>query len=158
MSLASLTGSLPSTAKADTAVLQYAAMPYSIVEDRVAFLLITSRRTGRWIFPKGSLIDGLSPAGSAAQEAYEEAGVRGTIDTTPIGSYRTIKQRLRRTPVHVQIFPLLVTEQLDIWPEMEQRRRHWVLLTEAKRLLSDNGAIDLATKLNARVRESVERR
>ncbi|WP_099866771.1 NUDIX hydrolase [Pararhizobium haloflavum] len=154
MNLATLTSNWTSSARDSAAVVQYGAMPYRVVEGRAAFLLITSRRTGRWIFPKGGLIDGMSPAKSAAQEAFEEAGVRGSVDMTPIGTYRTIKQRLRRTEIDVQVFPLLVEDQLDEWPEMTQRRRHWVLLTEAKRLLSDKGAISLAQKLNKRVTET----
>jgi len=34
------------------------------------FLLVTSRRTGRWIFPKGRLSEGMEPWQSAEREAY----------------------------------------------------------------------------------------
>jgi 8-oxo-dGTP pyrophosphatase MutT (NUDIX family) len=136
---------------AGDATVQFGAMPYSIVEGRVAFLLITSRRTGRWIFPKGALITGLTPGETAAQEAFEEAGVEGVVDGRPIGQYRTVKQRLTRTLIDVQLFPLRVERQLDEWPEMQQRHRHWVMLKEAQRLLSDSRAADLAEQLNARI-------
>lgn len=151
MSLATLTSCLTNAAKPSAATVQYGAMPYRIADGEIAFLLVTSRRTGRWIFPKGSPIDGLSPSDTAAQEAYEEAGVRGTVDAKPIGTYRTIKQRLRRIQVDVQIYPLHVTEELDEWPEMEQRQRNWVPLAEAQRRLTDQGAISLAEKLSTRI-------
>jgi 8-oxo-dGTP pyrophosphatase MutT (NUDIX family) len=156
MNTTTLTTQIFSSAREGAAVVQFGAMPYRVIEGRVAFLLITSRRTGRWIFPKGGLIDGLSPAKSAAREAYEEAGVEGAVDSMPIGTYRTVKQRLRRTLIDVQVFPLHVEKQLDDWPEMAERHRHWVMLTEAKRLLSDKGAAVMAAKLNKRVLESLE--
>lgn len=131
---------------------QVAAMPYTVIEGRVAFLLITSRRSGRWIFPKGSPIEGLQPWQTAAQEALEEAGVEGVVEQRPIGSYRTIKKGgLRRSVVEVDLYPMRVTRQLDEWQEKESRHRHWVLLPEAKRLLSDPVLADLAVKLSRRI-------
>lgn len=124
--------------------IQYGAVPYQMIEGRCAFLLITSRRTGRWIFPKGSPIEGLTPQETAAREAFEEAGVEGYVHPQSVGSYRTVKQLLRRTILNVEVFPLKVERQLEEWPEIEQRYRHWVMLKEAKRLLSDRGAIAMA--------------
>ena len=47
------------------ALRQSGALPYAIVNDRVVFLLVTSRRTGRWIFPKGSISNATSSASGA---------------------------------------------------------------------------------------------
>ena len=67
---------------------QYAALPYRVTKTRgIEFLLVTSRDSGRWIIPKGWPIAGLKPARTAAQEAYEEAGVRGVVGTKAIGEY-----------------------------------------------------------------------
>lgn len=131
---------------------QSGAIPYTIVEGQFVLLLITSRRTGRWIFPKGEPIEGLEPWQVAAEEAREEAGVEGEIERAPIGTYRTMKTRgLRRMPVLVDLFPLRVTRQLDQWPEKGSRYRHWAILPEAKRLLSDKHLAELATRLSRRV-------
>ena len=128
---------------------QVGALPYAIINDRVAFLIITSRRSGRWIYPKGSTIEGQRPWETAAQEAHEEAGVSGNIAETPIGSYRTIKTgSIRRHVAEVDLYPLCVTNQFEEWPEKEARHRHWVLLTEAKRLLSDPILVELTVKLS----------
>lgn len=136
-------------ATADKAVRQAGAIPYTVVQNHVVFLLITSRRSGRWIFPKGELKEGAVPWEVAAHEAYEEAGVRGTIEQTPIGSYRTMKTTaFRRQPVIVDLYPLKVEEQLEEWPEMGQRHRHWAILPEAKRLLSDTKLSELAARLS----------
>jgi 8-oxo-dGTP pyrophosphatase MutT (NUDIX family) len=133
-------------------VHQSGAIPYAVVQGQVAFLLITSRRSGRWIFPKGDPIEGLEPWEVAADEAREEAGVEGEVDRTPVGTYRTMKTKgLRRVPVLVDLFPLRVTRQLEDWPEKRSRHRHWAILPEAKRLLSDKHLAELATRLSLRV-------
>lgn len=140
LDLASLRWRRPSGAK------QAGALPYTVVDGRVVFLLITSRRTGRWIVPKGSLMEGKTPWRSAELEALEEAGVEGVIERVPIGTYRTIKKgSVIRQVVEVDLYPLLVTKQHDTWEEDGNRHRHWVLLPEAKRLLTDPNLANLAT-------------
>jgi 8-oxo-dGTP pyrophosphatase MutT (NUDIX family) len=135
----------------DSAARQIGAIPYTIVDGQTAFLIVTSRRTGRWIFPKGSVIEGMTPWDSAAQEALEEAGVRGDIEQSPIGAYTTIKTReLRRRRLVVDLYPLRMTEQLDQWPEDGQRHRHWVVLQDARRLLSDPKLVEIVQRLDAR--------
>ncbi len=135
-------------ATADKAVRQVGALPYTVVQGHVVVLLITSRRSGRWIFPKGELNEGAVPWEVAAHEAFEEAGVKGTIEKTPIGSYRTMKTTaFRRQPVVVDLYPLRVEEQLEDWPEKGQRHRHWAILPEAKRLLSDTKLAEMAQRL-----------
>jgi 8-oxo-dGTP pyrophosphatase MutT (NUDIX family) len=134
------------------AARQAGAIPYAIVQGQVVFLLITSRRTGRWIFPKGAPIEGLEPWQVAAHEAFEEAGVEGEVDTRPIGSYRTMKTlAIRRAVIEVEMYPLRVIRQLDDWAERSNRHRHWVILAEAKRLLSEPRLTELAVRLSKRV-------
>lgn len=133
-------------------VHQSGAIPYTVVQGQVVFLLVTSRRSGRWIFPKGDPIKGLAPWEVAADEAREEAGVEGEVEQTPVGAYRTMKTKgLRRLPVLVDLFPLRVTRQLETWPEKGSRHRHWAILPEAKRLLSDKHLAELATRVSLRV-------
>ena len=132
-------------------VRQSGAIPYTIVEGRAVFLLITSRRSGRWIFPKGTPIEGHAPWQVAAREAYEEAGIEGEIETTPIGAYRTLKQTIPPAFMDVDMYPLRLLRQLDDWPERGKRHRHWVILPEAKRLLSDPKLIALTVALDRRL-------
>jgi predicted NUDIX family NTP pyrophosphohydrolase len=133
-------------------VRQSGAIPYTIVQGQTVFLIITSRRTGRWIFPKGAPIEGKEPWEVATHEAFEEAGIEGEIDTRPIGTYRTMKTlAIRRAVVEVEMYPLRLTRQHDEWPEMHNRHRHWVILPEAKRLLSEPRLAELADRLNRRV-------
>lgn len=128
------------------------AIPYAVVDGQIVFLMITSRGTGRWIFPKGGLIDGLSPAESAAVEAYEEAGVRGRVGTDPVGTYSARSRRLGNGGEdEVRMYPLEVENQYDDWPERRERKRSWVTLAEARRLLSEPELVSMAEDLAGRV-------
>ena len=112
---------------------QVGVIPYAVVDGQVAVLLVTSRRTGRWIFPKGGLIDGLTPAEAAAREAFEKPGRRRNR-SVPLGAYRSFKRR--GTPAHRgRSLPLRVAARQE-WPEKKQRR-HWATVAEARKLLSE---------------------
>jgi len=58
----------------------------------IEFLLVQTRG-GRWIFPKGGVEPGLTPAQSAALEALEEAGVHGRMEAIPFVRYFRRRQR-----------------------------------------------------------------
>lgn len=96
-------------------------------------LLVTSRQTRRWIIPKGWPMKGRNGPQAAAQEAWEEAGVRGAIADKPLGVFGYVKCYIdapdRRCAV--KVYPLAVTEELDVWPEMSQRERRWMTLADA---------------------------
>jgi 8-oxo-dGTP pyrophosphatase MutT (NUDIX family) len=115
-------------------IRQYGVIPYRRAADgSVEILLITSRETRRWVVPRGNPIAGLTHARSAAQEAFEEAGIRGPVEPGPIGRYRYDKRRAsgRIEEAEVDLFPLRVTEVLDEWPERTQRERRWFAGEEA---------------------------
>ena len=138
--------------QAPNAARQIGALPYTVIDGRIVFLLVTSRRSGRWIVPKGSIVTGETPWRSAELEALEEAGVEGIVDPEPIGTYRTIKKSgLTRHVVEVDLYALCVIKQHNTWLEQGKRHRHWVLLREAKRLLSDPALAGLVTELSRRV-------
>ncbi|RDE07079.1 DUF47 family protein [Sphingomonas aracearum] len=123
---------------------QIGALPYRAgaeaeAEASLQVLLITSRDTGRWILPKGNPIRGLSPHEAAAQEAWEEAGVRGIPCPVAIGRYSYAKRRRtgRTVPMDVSVFPLNVVELLDNWPERHERTRRWFTPEEAAGLVAE---------------------
>ena len=68
---------------------QYGALPFLMTEEgEIRLLLVTTRGQRGWIIPKGWPIRHLTAAGTAAREAYEEAGVIGTIiGDRPCGSF-----------------------------------------------------------------------
>lgn len=134
----------PPPASAPIAERQSGVIPYAIVDGTPAFLLITSRQRGLWIFPKGRIPEGLAPWESAQREAQQEAGVEGEIERQPIGSYRAWKTRgMRRFVIAVDMYPLRVERQLDEWRETGERHRHWVTLAEATRLITDKQIVTL---------------
>jgi tRNA nucleotidyltransferase (CCA-adding enzyme) len=55
----------------------YGAVIYKIEDAKILFLLVRSRRNGRWGFPKGHCEKGESPAETAKREIYEETGING---------------------------------------------------------------------------------
>jgi 8-oxo-dGTP pyrophosphatase MutT (NUDIX family) len=78
----------PSTKKARARRKQYDALPYRVtMSGSLELLLVTTRQTKRWTVPKGWPAKKLKPCESAAREAYEEAGVRGSVGTKSIGSF-----------------------------------------------------------------------
>lgn len=121
--------------------MQYGALPYRFTKsDAPEILLVTTRQTKRWIIPKGWPIKGLKPAKSAAREAYEEAGIRGSVKTKAIGIFAHEKRSDKdgiTIPCDVRVFPLLVKRQSKAWPESEQRVAQWLEPTVALSLVEE---------------------
>ena len=109
------------------APIQYAALCYRQTKKCREFLLITSRDTGRWIIPKGWAIKNLTESESAVQEAFEEAGVIGRIESDPAGAFDYDKWMDGGFPIqcHVQVFAMEVERLEKTYPELDQRKRKW---------------------------------
>ena len=123
-----------------TARIQYGALPYRFTPAAaLEILLVTSRESKRWIIPKGWPIKGLRPAKSAAREAFEEAGVNGRIGMKSIGFF-TYDKMLDDSCIgcEVRVFPLLVKQQSDTWPEIKERAAQWVAPDKALALIKDS--------------------
>ncbi len=105
---------------------QFAALCYRMGAPGLEVCLVTSRGTGRWILPKGWPMDGQTPAAAAATEAWEEAGLTGQAFDRCLGVYSYVKPLDRtRTACVAMVFPVLVREVHDDWPERAQRKRKW---------------------------------
>src|ERR1700733_3988831 len=79
---------------------QCGALPFPIAANGGGgILLVTTRGARRWIIPRGWPIRNLTQAATAAQEAYEEAGLVGSVvGEQPIGLYHYEKRHnARRT-------------------------------------------------------------
>ena len=117
---------------------QAGVIAYRIHRGEVQVLLMTSRDTGRWIIPKGNVKPGSSPSKAAAQEAFEEAGVKGTIVSwTPLGVY-TYAKKLgsgEARSATVEVFLLQVKKQVKKWPEKGERKLAWVSAKKAVELV-----------------------
>ena len=118
---------------------QVAALPWRLTDEGRQILMITSRETRRWVIPKGGRMVGKTDPEAAAQEAMEEAGVRGEMNQTSIGVFRYAKG-LKDGGVRqcvVSVYPLQVLVQLGAWPEAHQRERRWMSLSEAADLVHE---------------------
>lgn len=91
------------------------------------FLLVTSRSSGRWIIPKGNIEPDLTARESAEMEAYEEGGIKGKVNKSPIGTYPHGSGETRE----VQVFLMEVRRELKDWPEAHERKRKWMRPDEA---------------------------
>ena len=117
-------------------VRQAAAIP--VRDDRVC--LVTSSSGRRWVVPKGQIDPGHTAGEAALVEAWEEAGLVGTLDPEPLGTYAY--EKLGRE-LHVLVFRMNVTEVRDEWPERQLRARTWVTLEEALDRVEEPGLRDL---------------
>jgi 8-oxo-dGTP pyrophosphatase MutT (NUDIX family) len=116
---------------------QFAALCFRMRAGKPQILLITSRGSGRWIIPKGWPVDGVTPAQSAAREAWEEAGVTGKVYDQCLGLYSYSKS-LRGTglPIVAMIYPVKVDALASNYPEEGQRVRKWFSQKKASSLVA----------------------
>lgn len=120
--------------------LQVAALCYRRRKSGKEVLLITSRDTGRWILPKGWLIDGLDAPAAALQEAWEEAGVKdGQVADDPIGSFEYQKRFAggAEATCRTQVFTVEVGQLARNFPERQERQRKWVTPTKAAEMVDE---------------------
>lgn len=106
-------------------------------------LLVTSRETKRWILPKGQPERKLSPHQVAEQEAYEEAGLIGTVFKTAFATFDSFKRLKsgKELPCQVRVYLLEVSHELGAWPEQHERERRWMTPGEAALKVGEPGLV-----------------
>ncbi len=118
---------------------QVAAIPVRRnARGRLQVLLVTSRRTQRWVIPKGWPWAGRPDHEAAEEEAWEEAGVRGSVSQESIGTFNYGKRRNGKVfAVKVTVYLLEVTEVARSWPELAERRRAWFSAAKAAHAVTE---------------------
>ncbi|MXQ06410.1 NUDIX domain-containing protein [Alphaproteobacteria bacterium GH1-50] len=118
---------------------QFGAVCWRQHRDEVQVLLVTSKRSKRWIIPKGWPQDGATPAEAAMTEAWEEGGVEGKVRPVCLGIYSYSKERSdnENMPCVVAIFPIKVANLAKSWPEERRRKRRWFSLKKAAGLVEE---------------------
>ncbi|XP_073146367.1 nudix hydrolase 18, mitochondrial-like [Henckelia pumila] len=102
-------------------------------EKDIEVLVITSQRKGKgMLFPKGGWETDELIESAALRETVEEAGVVGDVECT-LGTWN-IKNKNNMNCSECHMFPLLVKEQLDFWPEKDSRQRLWISVREARKV------------------------
>lgn len=98
--------------------------------------MVTSRNGRRWVIPKGQIEIHQTEQEAAQAEAWEEAGIMGSVGAEPIGSYEYSKNGNSHTVV---VFPMEVAIEREKWPECHFRKREWVPLEEALLRIEEPG-------------------
>jgi 8-oxo-dGTP pyrophosphatase MutT (NUDIX family) len=106
-------------------------------------------KTRRWVIPKGWPMERLSPSNAARREAFEEAGITGSIRRTPIGHYMydKVQRGGTKVPCKVQVFAMAVKAQWARWPEREERKRQWFSPKEAASRVVEPGLKAILSRL-----------
>ena len=128
---------------------QSAVIPYRRQNGELEILLITSLKKGKWIIPKGYIEYNLSAFESAKKEALEEAGVLGANETIELGSYEVQKADGRR---HIKVFAMEVIKILEDYPEKALRKRKWVTIIEASKVISSSEISSMILSLNDKIK------
>ena len=131
---------------------QSAVIPYQINKGKLEILIISSSQNNHYVIPKGIIEPGLSPRQSAAKEALEEAGIRGSIALKPIGKYSVIKWKAE---VNIEVYPMKVIEVIDEkhWQE-KHRGRQWLDLKDAVKSIHHKQLKPMLIKLNKQLKSN----
>jgi 8-oxo-dGTP pyrophosphatase MutT (NUDIX family) len=150
---------------------QVAAVCYRVRSGGIEFLLVRTRGSGRWTFPKGSAEPGLTHAQAAALEAFEEAGVHGRIEEASFARYVLRKRGDARNSAarsgDKELINAHLCEVVRLGPPQEPKRnRTWFSVKDARRRLRegrkrDDGAefarvIDRAVARTQRLRDGTD--
>ncbi|XP_058722574.1 nudix hydrolase 18, mitochondrial-like [Vicia villosa] len=101
-------------------------------ENEIEVLLISAQKGSGMQFPKGGWESDESMEQAALRETIEEAGVIGCVESN-LGKWC---YKSKRQPIMHEgyMFPMLVSKELDNWPEMNLRKRKWLTVDEAKEI------------------------
>nr|GMC71735.1 nudix hydrolase 18, mitochondrial-like [Ipomoea batatas] len=97
--------------------------------DDLEFLLVSSQKSPRMMFPKGGWEQDESLEEAALRETFEEAGIYGEVGSC-LGKW-FFKSKSLGVLHEGFMLPLIVVEELDDWPEKDVRQRAWVSYREA---------------------------
>ena len=128
---------------------QVGVIPFRQKRNKLEVLLITSRTRGRWIIPKGNVEPHLGPRSSAVQEAFEEAGVEGSLIRSSLGRY--VHQRPTGYAM-VEVYVMKVKKQHERWPESDVRERQWMSVSKARNRVEEPGLKALLGRLAKKIR------
>ncbi|CAN8305374.1 unnamed protein product [Cochlearia groenlandica] len=107
--------------------------------NKLQVLMVSSPNRHDLVFPKGGWEDDETVLEAASREAMEEAGVKGTLREVPLGvwEFRSKSSTLEDDcfgGCKGYMFALQVTEELEDWPERDNRKRKWLNVKEALEL------------------------
>ncbi|MDC7127340.1 MAG: hypothetical protein PQJ46_17385 [Spirochaetales bacterium] len=110
--------------------IEIGTIPYIIKDGEIKVVIITSRKSGQWIFPKGQPEKDLSSDKVALMEAKEEAGIEGEITAPPI----IVPYTKGENVINMKSFPIKIDKLCKTWEESKERKRKLVSIEEALEL------------------------
>ena len=134
-----------------------AAVCYRIRDGELEFLLVRTKN-GHWTFPKGGVDRDATHADAAAREAYEEAGVRGSVECVPFISYKHCKPRRMSSRRRVILVHAHLCEVRHLVPPAETYRDpQWFKVEKAKRQLQKFRTSEFAAEVVSVIDRATER-
>lgn len=149
----------PSTSRPSSNIQRghVAAVCYRLRGGEPEFLLVRTRN-GRWTFPKGRVDQDATNADAAAREAYEEAGVKGSVDSVPFFCYRHCKPRRLGSRSQVFLVDAHLCKVKRLAPPLEEHRDPtWFSGPEAKRRLQKFRTSEFAAEVISVIDQATER-
>jgi 8-oxo-dGTP pyrophosphatase MutT (NUDIX family) len=140
---------------------QVAAVCYRIRGGEIEFLLVRTRGSRRWTFPKGSAEPGLTHAQAAALEAFEEAGVHGRIEEESFSRYfrrgKTRNDTSRSGKKKIAVNAHLCEVSRLSRPSEAHRKRTWFSVEDARESLRQGRGKDDGAEFARVIDRAVER-
>jgi 8-oxo-dGTP pyrophosphatase MutT (NUDIX family) len=138
--------------------LQVAAVCYRRQGNSIEFLLVNTNGGGKWTFPKGGPETMMSHSQAAEREAWEEAGVRGTIEPRHFHVYIHSKGVFWRPPgvqeYVIKAFLMEVNQTLT--PLEDMRNPTWFAPDEARKILAKGREVKYAREMQTVVDRALE--
>nr|GEU85479.1 NUDIX hydrolase 18, mitochondrial-like [Tanacetum cinerariifolium] len=123
------------------------------LEDALEVLVISAQRKGKgMLVSKGGWESDESLKEAALREFVEEAGVFGTVEKI-LGQWN-FKSKTNDSSYEGFMFPLLVKEQLECWPEKDIHQRFWVSVPKAKEVCQQSWMKEALDLLVSRLESS----
>ena len=138
--------------------LQVAAVCFRRRGPDVEFLLVNTNGGGKWTFPKGDPDSSLSHSKAAEREAWEEAGVQGTIEPRHFHLYIHSKGVFWKPPgVREFVIKAFLLEVDHIGqPDEHTRNPTWFGPDDAKKILAKGREVKYARELQAVVDRALD--
>jgi 8-oxo-dGTP pyrophosphatase MutT (NUDIX family) len=129
---------------------QAAVIPFRGSGKTLEICLIRKKGSRRkWGVPKGFVDRGDTAKEAALKEAEEEAGLKGRLVGTPVGSYEYKKWG---ATLAVTVYLMEVKDEQDDWDEADFRDRRWTSPKRAAALLGRHPVQPLIGRAMERLR------
>lgn len=138
--------------------LRVAAVCYRRKGPSIEFLLVNTNGGGKWTFPKGAPETSMSHSQAAEKEAWEEAGVRGQIESRHFHLYLHSKGVFWKPPgvreFVVKAFLMEVKEAGH--PHEAERSPTWFLPENARQILAKGREVKYAKEIQSVIDRAME--